>query len=58
MDNIVYALESFPDSLESTVFLAGPTPRENGTASWRPKAIKYLRDAECRGRGRGIKIDI
>lgn len=40
--NIVYALEDFPKQVTKTIFLAGPTPRDNAVASWRPDAIKQL----------------
>ncbi len=36
--NIIYALEKLP----SSIFLAGPTPREGGTPSWRPEALEIL----------------
>lgn len=39
---VVYALEEPPESYEMSIFLAGPTPRSNDVASWRPEAIKLL----------------
>ena len=35
---VVYARES----LEKSIFLAGPTPRDTETESWRPEALKIL----------------
>ncbi|WP_433478573.1 nucleoside 2-deoxyribosyltransferase domain-containing protein [Spirillospora sp. CA-142024] len=45
---VVYAREEPPDRWDAAVFLAGPTPRTRGVASWRPDAV-----AELRGRWRG-----
>jgi len=39
---VVYAREPFPASVKKTVFLAGPTPRQDGIPSWRPEALKHL----------------
>ena len=43
---IVYAQEKYPHelTLSKSIFLAGPTPRDESTKSWRPEAIKYLED--------------
>ncbi len=35
----VYALEALPKS----IFLAGPTPRDEATKSWRPEALELLK---------------
>jgi 8-oxo-dGTP pyrophosphatase MutT (NUDIX family) len=43
---VVYAHESPPDRLTSSLFLAGPTPRDPRTPSWRPEALRLL---ESRG---------
>ncbi len=37
-----YADKEVIISDEKSIFLAGPTPRDEETASWRPEAIKYL----------------
>lgn len=42
---IVYARQPFPDRWTSAVFLAGPTPRSAEVASWRPEALRLLREA-------------
>jgi hypothetical protein len=36
----IFALEPLPKS----IFLAGPTPRDTATPSWRPEALRILRD--------------
>jgi hypothetical protein len=38
----VYALESLPDPCRASIFLAGPTPRDPATPSWRPEALRLL----------------
>jgi hypothetical protein len=38
--NIVYARQPLPKS----IFLAGPTPRDLAVASWRPEAIRLLKN--------------
>lgn len=40
---LVYALEEIPDSSPS-VFLAGPTPRNDKVESWRPAMLEVLRE--------------
>src|SRR5260221_448117 len=40
---VVYAHEEPPVEWDASVFLAGPTPRDPGVASWRPEAISMLR---------------
>lgn len=37
---VAYALQP----LSKSIFLAGPTPRSNDVASWRPEALALLRD--------------
>jgi 8-oxo-dGTP pyrophosphatase MutT (NUDIX family) len=39
---IVHALEDLPDPCSASIFLAGPTPRDE-TPSWRPEAIAILK---------------
>lgn len=41
---VVYAREPFPDRWTKSVFLAGPTPRGDGTPSWRPEALRILEE--------------
>jgi ADP-ribose pyrophosphatase YjhB (NUDIX family) len=38
----VYALEDLPDPCRASLFLAGPTPRDPVTPSWRPEALRLL----------------
>lgn len=38
----IYAKERFPLTTQKSVFLAGPTPRDRSTSSWRPAAIAHL----------------
>lgn len=47
--NIVYATQQLPETIKSTIFLAGPTPRTGADGhktdeSWRPLAIAYLEE--------------
>lgn len=46
---IVYAREAFPASGVPSVFLAGPTPRSQEVASWRPEVIAEFRRRGYRG---------
>lgn len=41
---IVYAHEKVPETINKSIFLAGPTPRSSDVESWRPDAIKILED--------------
>lgn len=41
---IVYALQDFPKEYTKSIFLVGPTPREENVKSWRPEAIKILEE--------------
>jgi hypothetical protein len=41
---VVYAPEPLPLAVRTSLFLAGPTPREPATASWRTAAIALLAD--------------
>ena len=41
---IVYTLEEIPVFHSDSIFLAGPTPRDRETQSWRPEAIKILKE--------------
>lgn len=40
----VYAREELPTSGHSSIFLAGPTPRSPSVPSWRPEALRILRE--------------
>lgn len=39
----VFARQPFPDEVDSSIFLAGPTPRKPEVESWRPQALEFLR---------------
>src|SRR3989344_6490668 len=39
---IVYALEPLPETINKSIFLAGPTPRSQDIKSWRPEALAIL----------------
>jgi 8-oxo-dGTP pyrophosphatase MutT (NUDIX family) len=41
---VVYAKEPLPTEVRKTIFLAGPTPRDNSIKSWRPAAIHHLEE--------------
>ena len=47
---VIYAREALPERVIRTVFLAGPTPRSQDTASWRPDALDALRRFGFAGR--------
>jgi len=42
--NVIYTRDEMPDQIVKSIFLAGPTPRDKGTQSWRPEALKLLAD--------------
>jgi 8-oxo-dGTP pyrophosphatase MutT (NUDIX family) len=44
MLKVIYANEPMPESFSKSIFLAGPTPRDALTKSWRPEAIEMLRE--------------
>lgn len=46
---LVYAQEPTPHTINKSVFLVGPTPRDQGTVSWRPRMIQHLRDYGFKG---------
>lgn len=46
---VVYTGESAPESLEKSIFLAGPTPRSKRVASWRPEALHILEELGYNG---------
>jgi hypothetical protein len=39
---VVYTQETPPDSFTSSIFLAGPSPRERAHPNWRAEAIQIL----------------
>lgn len=39
---VVHAHELPPDTVTASIFLAGPTPRDGDTPSWRPEALRLL----------------
>lgn len=39
---VIYTTEPVPYSFKKSLFLAGPTPRNNDTPSWRPQALAIL----------------
>lgn len=41
---LVYSLEEPPDSFSKSIFLAGPTPRTADVRSWRPEALRILKE--------------
>lgn len=47
--NIVYSNHQFPDKINKSIFLAGPTPRDNTTISWRKEAIEILQSLNYDG---------
>jgi hypothetical protein len=45
---IIYAHQPIPKNIPS-IFLAGPTPRDKDTKSWRPEAIEILKKLNFNG---------
>jgi 8-oxo-dGTP pyrophosphatase MutT (NUDIX family) len=41
---VVYAVDEAPDAWPYAIFLAGPTPRDPETPSWRPEALQILEE--------------
>jgi hypothetical protein len=39
---VVYAQEEAPNPLVKSIFLVGPTPRNQDVQSWRPAALRAL----------------
>jgi len=46
---VVHSPEELPETITSTVFLAGPSPRKEGDPNWRIEAIESLRRAGYMG---------
>ncbi len=42
--NIVYAQEDYEVTSQSSIFLAGPSPRGKSEYNWRPEAIEILKE--------------
>lgn len=49
MNRDIYALEDCVEDNSPSIFLAGPTPRDCSSASWRPEVIQKLRDLKYEG---------
>jgi hypothetical protein len=41
---VIYAQQDIPKNIDVSIFLAGPTPRDNSAKSWRPEALKLLKE--------------
>ena len=41
---IIYYEDSIPDVVNRSIFLAGPTPRYDNVRSWRPEALRLLKE--------------
>lgn len=46
---VVYALEDLPEVINKSLFLAGPTPRDNDGNPWRQEALKLLEEKKYDG---------
>jgi len=46
---IVYSDQSLLSVEPYSIFLAGPTPRDDQTKSWRPEALEYLKEIQFTG---------
>lgn len=42
--NIIFSDQDFPFSIQKSIFLAGPSPRNNSVFDWKIKAIRHLED--------------
>lgn len=47
--HIAYAQQELPQFCKRSIFLAGPTPRDADTPSWRPEAIEILKKMDFKG---------
>lgn len=47
--NVAYAQQKLPELCRKTIFLAGPTPRDKSTPSWRPEAIEFIKNTGYKG---------
>lgn len=46
---VVYALEDLPKTVSKSLFLAGPTPRDENGNPWRQEALKILEESDFDG---------
>jgi len=49
IDKVVFADHEHPIEITNQIFLAGPTPRDRSTPTWRPEAVKILRSLGYNG---------
>lgn len=47
--NIIFAGEDFPKYVKKTIFLAGPSPREEAVDDWRNQVVEQLKEKEFDG---------
>jgi hypothetical protein len=49
--NVVYSLQEIPNKApeHQSIFLAGPTPRDDNVSSWRPEALEILQKIGFKG---------
>lgn len=47
--HIAYAQQDLPQFCKSSIFLAGPTPRDEETKSWRTQALKHIKAMDFKG---------
>lgn len=47
--NIIFAGEAFPKYVKKTIFLAGPSPREEGVSDWRNDVVEQLKEKKFDG---------
>jgi len=47
--NIIYSDQSAYGNAHPSMFLAGPTPRDESTPSWRPEALRILKELNYKG---------
>ncbi len=46
---LIYAQQEIPENIDTSIFLAGPSPRHNSVESWRPEAIQILHNLGFQG---------
>lgn len=44
MVQVTWAKQKFPSNSTKSIFLAGPTPRSKEVQSWRPEALRILKN--------------
>ncbi|MNB98492.1 NUDIX domain protein [compost metagenome] len=47
--NVVYSDQKLPTEVLKTIFLAGPTPRDNSVTSWRNEAVEIFKKNNFKG---------